>query len=157
MIDTGSSTSLVTRRIIDNYKLVTFRTKIPITFRGLFKKTEAIRDVAVLNIGFGGESIAVPSYVVEELPSNVEILLGMDQIGMSFGVDVPLSEDTLKCIINLRSGKRITKILLSDLKDGKVNFNGDSQQNRLLLRSEHGKKTLRKSVGVDDHEQDIIV
>ena len=68
MIDTGSSTSLVTRNIIKKYNLLTFRTQIPITFRGLFGQTEAIREIAVLNLEFGEENPAVPAYVVEELP-----------------------------------------------------------------------------------------
>src|SRR5690242_2957718 len=65
MIDTGSSTSLVTRNIIKKYNLLTFRTQIPITFRGLFGQTEAIRDIAVLNLEFEEENLAVPAYVVE--------------------------------------------------------------------------------------------
>ncbi len=141
MMDTGSSTSLVTTGVVRKHKLKSFNTKRPIKFKGLFGETEAIRNIAVLNLKIETEVIAVPVYIVDELPSGVDILMGMDQIGLSLGLDIPIANTkSVSFELSFKSGKRISGVTLTKASSGQVLASIEGPQIKLFDVLEHGNK-----------------
>jgi hypothetical protein len=127
VLDTGSSTSLVSKHVVVTCNLPTRRTKTPITFTGIGGRTCERREIALLEIEILEEKLVVPVYVVDQLPGNIDILVGMDQIGKNLGLEIPIGESKLDYCISIKSGKRITKILLVKAEDDGIRHNNDSQ------------------------------
>jgi hypothetical protein len=115
LVDTGSSTSLVTRKFVVNNKITTFKSKIPISFWGLLAASTDRRDIAILEYQINREKIFIPAYVIDELPSNIDVLLGTDQIGKQVGISMPLDN---RPSISIRCGKEIITYELASKEDG---------------------------------------
>ena len=100
LLDSGSSTSIVTSSLQKSVDLKTFRSRIPVNFRGLFSSTEEkFPLITLLEIIVRDDrtdsvcKLAIPAYVVnEDLPQGAEILVGMDQIGRNFGLHIPIRQ-----------------------------------------------------------------
>ena len=90
ILDSGSGTSLVSLNVVNKFKLGKYRTKLPVAFYGITGHSEATRDIAIVNLSIaGGDAIAIPAYVVDSLPCNADLLIGMDQIGKNFSIFIP--------------------------------------------------------------------
>ncbi len=171
ILDSGSGTSLVSLNVVNKFNLGFFRTKMPVAFYGINGCSEQRRDIAIVDLCFEGENIAIPAYVVDGLPGGIDLLIGMDQIGKNFSMFIPFtdnnfnkenstfisdnyissvnnimsvnndyinkniiinnsdyinkinhgenSNDTVKCIVSIKSPKGIINIPLWEVLDGK--------------------------------------
>ncbi len=80
----------------------------------------------------------------------------MDQIGKNFGLQIPIEVSNTNYTLELKSGKRINKLLISNSINGSSKSNVETQQSKLDSRSEHGKKH-QQMVGVEDQRQGILI
>ncbi len=50
ILDSGSGTSLVSLNVVNKFKLGKYRTILPVAFYGITGHSEAIRDIAIVNL-----------------------------------------------------------------------------------------------------------
>lgn len=117
LVDTGSSTSLVTRKFVVESKIATFKSRIPISFWGLLASSTEMRDIAILEYHINSEKITVPAYVIDDLPNNIDVLLGTDQIGKQFGITIPIGATPS---VSIRCGDKTKTFKLADTGDGNL-------------------------------------
>lgn len=162
LVDTGSSTTLATRKFVIENKITTFKSRIPISFWGLLASSTEKRDIAILEYHVRDEKILIPAYVIEELPSNIDVLLGTDQIGKQFGISIPIDA---KPSISVRCGNKIRTYKLVSGDDGTLFANISSHTDETIAIVEPGDvpvpdgelnigdEALQRSIPIDDRQE----
>lgn len=147
-MDNGSTTSLCSSAYATEFGLRTYKTRIPMNFSGIFtsiNKKES--DIVLIRLLFNDCIILFPAYVVETLPHNADILIGMDQIGKAIGMNIPIESLGRKPTLSLLNSKN--KEVTLELKEddtGRTLFNEIPD---LALRIKDGKEeTINQSIEI---------
>jgi hypothetical protein len=114
LIDTGSSTSLVSKSLISILNIPYYTSRLPVNFLGMFgDKLVSNAKIANIAIDIGtSKKLALPAYIMENLPNGVDVLIGMDQIGNTLGVSIDLFNNSFISIFD--SYNLIYKFKLSE-------------------------------------------
>ncbi len=92
IIDTGSSTTLISKSLVSILNLKYYKSRLPVNFWGVFgNKLLADAQIASIAINIGGCSLAMPGYILEAMPLKCDVLIGTDQIGKQIGISLDLS------------------------------------------------------------------
>jgi transposase InsO family protein len=143
-IDDGSTTSLCTKEYVKENNLKIYKTIIPMNFSGIFsniKKEES--EIVLITLKLNDCSLLFPVYVVERLPHNADILIGLDQIGKTIGIHIPIEKLGKKPTLSLINSKN--KEVVLELKEddaGKTLFN--EVPDLASEDKEDGKKTINQ-------------
>ena len=93
IIDTGSSTTLISKSLVNSLNLKYYKSRLPVNFWGVFgSKLLENAQVASIAINIGGCSVAMPGYIMEAMPLKCDVLIGTDQIGKKIGISLDLSD-----------------------------------------------------------------
>ena len=91
LVDTGSSTTLVLKSLVINLNLKYYTSRLPINFLGMFgNKMVPDAKVASIVLDFGNNQIGMPAYIMDTLPSGIDLIIGTDQLGKSLGISIDL-------------------------------------------------------------------
>jgi hypothetical protein len=115
-IDCGSTVSLCKKDYVANFKLRTYKPAVPVNMWGMFGNKESSFDVSLVTLHWNESDILFPAYVVESLPHDADVLIGMDQIGKAIGIEVPLSETGANPSLSFfdNQGKKVVLALVRD-------------------------------------------
>lgn len=99
-LDSGSTATLVTRRLIKQLNFQTYSVGSAVNFQGLFgEKNEREPECCIVTLSnneFLG--LSFPAYVVDTLASNADILIGTDQLGKAIRMDIGFNETLIVSI-----------------------------------------------------------
>lgn len=91
LIDTGSSTTIVSKSLVSKLNLKYYTSRLPINFLGMFgNKMVPDAKVAPIALELGTSKIAMPAFIMDSLPNGVDLIIGTDQLGKSIGIDIDL-------------------------------------------------------------------
>ena len=101
LIDTGSSTSIVSKSLVIDLNISYYTSRIPVNFLGMFGE-KLVSDAKFANIAIkvGNSNLALPAYILDTLPEGVDVLIGMDQIGKSLGISIDLFNNSFISIFD---------------------------------------------------------
>ena len=130
LLDTGASTTICTRKLVKENDIKYFQSKIPICFWGLFGASGGeIRDIAIITTTLpNGDTYAIPAYIVEELPNNVDILIGTDQISKSMGIEIPCDSKHIKVSFQKKNKELLEYFLSEDIEGELVTHKTDLEE-----------------------------
>jgi hypothetical protein len=104
LVDTGSSTSLVSKSFIIDLNLNYYTSRVPINFLGMFgSKMVPDAKVATIVLDIGTNQIGVPAYIMEALPKDVDLIIGTDQLGKSLGISIDLNNSSFISFIDSKN------------------------------------------------------
>jgi hypothetical protein len=143
-IDIGSTTSLCTAEYVKTFNLVTYRSSLPMSMTGMFSSSSEKRKdeyyyITLIKLNWDdSNSIVFPVYVVDSIPHGADILIGLDQVGKSLGLNIPLDKKT-----SLSFKNSLGKEVILELEEDSI---GRIVSNLHLLASENedGNKTTEE-------------
>ena len=91
IIDCGSSTTIVSKKLVIDLNLKYYTSRLPVNFLGMFGN-KMISDAKISSIALeiGDLKVAMPAYVMDTLPKGTDLLIGTDQLGKSLGISIDL-------------------------------------------------------------------
>ena len=145
-IDNGSTTSLCTRKYAEEAGLKRFRTIIPINFSGIFSSIRQNEsEIVLIKLLLNDCILLFPVYVVEAIPHNADILIGMDQIGKTIGMNIPIERLGKKPTLSLINTKNEEVVI--ELKEDDAGRTLSNEIPDLALEvNKDGSKTISHGI-----------